>query len=338
MNIHASNLDIEKFRKVYALVTGGATDGERVAAQARARKIAERAGMSLNEAVSQLDSQPKPKPANFFEGFADWMEEKEPGYKAKRAREVVEREQRYASRRAEILKQFGTAKAFLDPTPNERLILKAAEPFIAELGEPYEDACGTWRRPISSFAGVHSHFFNLDDVDPEAIMAIKAAIPFPETICGAFEELKVWDKLNDDRAHFYGHHEYYYELPVELRIELLREVMRTQPVTSWGDLEARFHYKSYAWQRQWIDPKDFDDPEWSRLFDDVRILRALAEKPFREPVQNGRRTNAEKRSAVLSMLDTNPELSDREICRRVGVSPKTVGNWRRRRNDRLSQP
>ncbi|MUJ35083.1 winged helix-turn-helix domain-containing protein, partial [Brucella abortus] len=173
MNIHASNLDIEKFRKVYALVTGGATDGERVAAQARARKIAERAGMSLNDAVSQLDSQPKPKPANFFEGFADWMEEKEPGYKAKRAREVVEREQRYASRRAEILKQFGTAKAFLDPTPNERLILKAAEPFIAELGEPYEDACGTWRRPISSFAGVHSHFFNLDDVDPEAIMAIK---------------------------------------------------------------------------------------------------------------------------------------------------------------------
>ncbi|ENT12152.1 hypothetical protein C001_00554, partial [Brucella sp. F5/06] len=116
MNIHASNLDIEKFRKVYALVTGGATDGERVAAQARARKIAERAGISLNDAVSQLDSQPKPKPANFFEGFADWMEEKEPGYKAKRAREVVEREQRYASRRAEILKQFGTARACLHST------------------------------------------------------------------------------------------------------------------------------------------------------------------------------------------------------------------------------
>ncbi|MBB4093973.1 hypothetical protein GGQ79_002485 [Ochrobactrum pecoris] len=40
MNIHtASNFDIERFRKVYALVTGGATEGERAAAKARASKI-----------------------------------------------------------------------------------------------------------------------------------------------------------------------------------------------------------------------------------------------------------------------------------------------------------
>lgn len=33
---------------------------------------------------------------------------------------------------------------------------------------------------------------------------------------------------------------------------------------------------------------------------------------------------------VLSMLDTHPELSEREIARRVGVSPQTVSTWRRK--------
>ena len=97
MNIHtASNLDIERFRKVYALVTGGATEGERTAAKARASKIAAKAGLSLHDAVSKLDT-PKPKSANFFEGFDDWMEAKEPGYKAKKAQENATRQDRYAS-------------------------------------------------------------------------------------------------------------------------------------------------------------------------------------------------------------------------------------------------
>ncbi|WP_413541924.1 hypothetical protein [Brucella sp. MAB-22] len=54
MNNHAaSNLDIDRFRKVYSLVAGGATEGERAAAKARASKIAAKAGMSLNDAVSK---------------------------------------------------------------------------------------------------------------------------------------------------------------------------------------------------------------------------------------------------------------------------------------------
>lgn len=68
--------------------------------------------------------------------------------------------------------------------------------------------------------------------------------------------------------------------------------------------------------------------------------------PAPSPVQSGqgqgsaqcaypsRRTNAEKRRAVLDLLRTNADdpgnaLSDREIARRAGVSPQTVGNIRR---------
>lgn len=46
--------------------------------------------------------------------------------------------------------------------------------------------------------------------------------------------------------------------------------------------------------------------------------------------RNQSRSNADIRAAVLSMLDTKPELSDREISRRIGVSPQTVSNWRKR--------
>lgn len=45
---------------------------------------------------------------------------------------------------------------------------------------------------------------------------------------------------------------------------------------------------------------------------------------------SNRRTNADKRRDVLSMLDAEPGLSDREIARRCGVSPQTASTWRKR--------
>lgn len=322
MNAHTvPNLDIDKFRKVHALVTGGATDGERKAAKARATAMAKSAGLTFAQAVSKMDApKPEPRRTNIFDDLFN-----SPEMKAQKA----EREVRYAARRAEILKERGTIKAVFDPTPLENLLLKAGEPFVTEWNS-YEDACGTIRKSASRFAGVSSQHFKLRDVEPKAIEAIKTAFPFPKSLCGVFEELRGWDKLNSDRAHFLAYHEYYYDLPIELRVELLRKTMQNQPVASWDDLEARFHYKSYEWQQQWIDERSFDDPEWARLFADCRILRARAGAKPQSPVQTGRFTNADKRNAVLSMLDTNPELSDREISRRAGVSPQTVSNWRSR--------
>ncbi|MCB1469037.1 MAG: winged helix-turn-helix domain-containing protein, partial [Rhizobiaceae bacterium] len=149
-------LDIAKFRKVHALMTGGATAGERAAAKVHAGKIAARAGMSLDQAASEMD---KPatvfaKPAKgFFDDFEDWMEKKEPGYKAKEAAKRSERQERYAKRRAEILKEFGSVRAFLDPTPRELLLLSAGAPFVTKRVS-FIDACGTNRQCASDFAGV----------------------------------------------------------------------------------------------------------------------------------------------------------------------------------------
>ncbi|CDN91781.1 winged helix-turn-helix domain-containing protein [Agrobacterium tumefaciens] len=336
MTASASTLDIEKFRKVHVLITKGATDGERASAKGRCEAMAKKAGLSLKQAVSKLDASAAPKPAGFFDDFADWMEEREPGFKAKRSKEEAEREARYAKRRAEILREFGTLKAFFDPTTEEQLILDAAKPFITAV-EKYEDVCGTIREQITGYGGSRGSFVTAGKVSAAALDAVKNAYPFPTSILDAFAELKRWDKLERDRACFYDHHEFYFDTPVELRIDQLRGVMRSMPVTSWADLEARFWYKSYAWQQQWLDEKDFEDDEWARLFADFQILRASAknghppqEPDTAHPAQNGRRTNADKAADVKSLLQSNPELSDREISRRVGVSPQTVGNWRTR--------
>ncbi|GHE81544.1 hypothetical protein GCM10019059_44340 [Camelimonas fluminis] len=45
-------------------------------------------------------------------------------------------------------------------------------------------------------------------------------------------------------------------------------------------------------------------------------------------------SNADKRRDVLAMMEARPELSDREISRRCGVSPQTVSNWRAKTRSR----
>ncbi|WP_232847450.1 hypothetical protein [Xanthobacter oligotrophicus] len=81
-----ATFDIEKLRKVRGLMTGGATEGERAAARSRAEAIAKAAGLTLAEAMSKLDTAPPPPTArSIFDGFDDWMEAKEPGWRAEQA-------------------------------------------------------------------------------------------------------------------------------------------------------------------------------------------------------------------------------------------------------------
>ncbi|OQP87881.1 hypothetical protein BTR14_03115 [Rhizobium rhizosphaerae] len=313
-------------------MSGGATEGERSAARARAEAMAASAGLTLAQAVSSLSGQANPEPVNFFAGFADWMEQKQPGYKAARAKEEAERNTRAAIRRAEILRAFGTLRAFMDPTPLEALLFKAGKPFVTKW-VTFEDVCGTRRRHADVMKGTKGRHGLIEDFDPQAVQAVKEAIPFPLGVSAAFEELKQWDRLEKDRALFTGG-EYYFDARADLRIELLRDVMRNQPVAGWADLEARFHYKSYDWQQQWIDERAFEDAEWSRVFADFAILRARCDPPA-DAAQNGhaqfeRRTNADKAAQVREMAATFPDLSSREIGRRLGVSPQTVSTWRRK--------
>ena len=331
MTIHtASNFDIDKFRKVYALVSGGATDGERASAKARAASIAAKAGMTLDEAVSKMDTQPKQKSTNFFEGFDDYMEQKQPGWKAARAKEMIERDIRENARRAIVIEMYGSEKALFARNEREAQLEISVDHLASWSYETDDD--GTEYRIAATLDGVSASFWQVDDITPAIRDAVMSAYPWPSNLDDALNEVKDWDRLRWDRALFCGG-EWNHYAEVECRISLLEHALeKGQPASSWQDVQARFEWKRYEEERQWIDPVGRDDPFMDRLEADFQFLRGLHENSdtLTCGVQSGRRTNADKRAAVLSMLDKEPSLSDREIARRVGVSPQTANNWRRR--------
>ncbi|UVV67029.1 winged helix-turn-helix domain-containing protein [Brucella anthropi] len=327
MNIHAaSNLDIEKFRKVYALVTGGATDGERAAAKARASKIADRAGMTLSEAASKLDTPKKPKTANFFEGFNDRMEAKYPGWKAREAAARAERENERLRKCRELLKEFGSEDAIFAATEQEHLLRATLEP-LAEWSE-YSNSSSTY---ISGYAG-----WTCREPTPKLWEALARAYPLPTDIQGVWAEYRYWRHLSGARYAF----DSYYETPIWVRAReaALEHFLDTIPARNADGFRTRLLWLEELNGRDYSRDVHEDAALISTLRADFDALSSAGnlfttgapDAPLRGTVQTGRRTNADKRAAVLSMLDTDPDLSDREISRRTGVSPQTVGNWRRR--------
>lgn len=339
MNDSASNFDADRFAKVRVMMDRGATDGERAAARTRAEAMAQRAGMTLKQAMSKMDRKAKAeqqKPpastngfSDIFHGFDDHMEAKHPGWKAKEARKKAEREATRAQRRKEALNEFGTASAIFDLTAIERALYEAAAPFAKR---EWNDGWIEGRFAFTQELGGHNVDNWLEKTPPFVVDVIRNAWPLPETLPGLMAEVRMWDDLRWRRGLFVEG-EYLHHAEVTVREWLVEEELNTRPAASWDDVSARFEWGLYKEQRQFLDPKDGGlDPFDERLRQDFEILRARYEA---RPVADTptRRTNADKRSDVLSMLDANPELSDREISRRCGVSPQTVNTWRHKRAD-----
>jgi hypothetical protein len=270
------------------------------------------------------------------------MEAKEPGYKAQRAKEFAEREERNDIRRKEVLSQYGSEQALFARSSLEEILLEAVAPLVDEWGS-WTDEEGTEHEFPVVIDGHKPKFITwyLDDVTPAIREAIISALPIPAHLSDVLAELKSWDRLRWDRGLFCRSGEWNPYAEVECRFALLEHALEEgQPALTWDDVEARFAWKRYSFERTWIDPTERDDAFLDRLEDDVANLRkrhenasvqrGQQETPRSDEIRRMSRSNAEVRKAVLSILDTSPELSDREISRRVGVSPQTVGNWRKR--------
>lgn len=120
MDSQASRLDIGKLRKLQALARGGKTEGERQAARRRAEKLAAKAGMPLQQALSKLDGpHTQARPASFFEGWDDWMEDRDPGWKARKAARKADQEEKRLSRCRNLLDAFGSEDAVFAEAPEE---------------------------------------------------------------------------------------------------------------------------------------------------------------------------------------------------------------------------
>ncbi|OWJ74614.1 helix-turn-helix domain-containing protein [Haematobacter genomosp. 1] len=310
MTIHpSSTLDMEKLRKVRALMLGGKTEGERLAARGRAEVLAARAGVTLQQALSKLDAakQAAPQSGNPFAGFADWMEEKEPGYKAEQARRRADREANRLARCKELLAEYGSEKAVFVPTDLEKRLRRALLP-LREGGDSFKG----W------VAG---------NPTPAMWAAIQAAAPLPDTLHGIWAEHAAWEKLVTDRITF----EPYYDAPAHVRARqaaLERHMDRT-PAPSIEGMRARLAWLAHLNDRGFTRDIHDDEAMIATLRADFEAIAAGVQgmcqthTPAQRPAQ--------RRAAVLDLLTTEPGLSDREIARRVGCSPQTVGNWRRRK-------
>lgn len=304
----ASNLDLDKLRKVRALMDGGKTPGERAAARTKAETIAARAGMTLKAALSRLDAPAQPQPGNFFSGFDDWMEAKEPGYKAREAQRRAEKEAARLERCRDLLAEFGSEDAVFAPTDAEAAVRAA----LAHL----EDEANTlWG---------YRDFKWCDGPTPDMWAALHSAGLVPGTVAEAWAAYLAHEARSDARCTFcWDYTPWQWEEAWRSALEWLLDNLHSPTVEG---ITARL-----AWLEHRANQDMTPDPRREQM------LAAALQADFAAFVQSGRgesrhasKRTAQRRADIRDLLRRTPGLSDREIARRAGCSPQTVGNIRRR--------
>ncbi|WP_312531163.1 helix-turn-helix domain-containing protein [Paracoccus sp. (in: a-proteobacteria)] len=268
--------------------------------------------MTLAAALSILDAAPNPQASNPFtttnpfQDFGDWMEAKEPGWKAREAARRSEQEAKRQARCKELLALYGSEEAVFEPTPLEAALRDALAPF--------EEPSGTlWG---------YRDFKFCDGPNPQMWEAIRAAVLVPDTVQGAWAAYRDQEERTRHRIAFCPDHDPNpWESAWCSALEHLLDNLRTPSA------------EGVAARIEWLD--FLANREFSRgIEEDKALIAALRDDfaAFTASVQSGHATIADRRAAVLDLLRAGQGLSDREIARRVGVSPQTVGNIRKRQN------
>lgn len=299
-------LDMGKLRKVQALMHGGKTEGERQVARSKAETLAAKAGRALQEALSRLDTPSQPQPGNIFAGFDDWMEAKEPGWKVEQAARRADREATRLARCRELLAEHGSEEAVFAPTDIEVTLRDA----LAPMADPENTLWG---------------YRDFKAGTPTAAMwgAMAKAARLPRTVPEAWAAYQELEARQDARCAFspdYTPHAW--EEAWRSDLEHLLDNLSTPSVQG---IMARLDWMDFLANRDFSRGIDRDKEVLAALRADFEAIAA--------GVQTGQpkaSRSAERKAQVRDLLKREPSLPDREIARRVGCSPQTVGNWRRR--------
>jgi hypothetical protein len=319
-----SNFDAEKFRKVFTLAQRGATAGERDNARAAATKMAQKASMTLDQAVQFCGMAENPaatrsETADWREAFRDIFDT--PEFRAEQA----ERQHRDEAKRKEILKEYGSEDAVFAETDLEALLSRAVDHL-----KEWKAGCDVSGEPwsyVSKLDGVDS-FYRFEQLTPSILDAIKSAIAVPDNLVGLLEEYRYWEKLHVIRDLFCG---WEHALWVQARQVLLGHFLDTKPVQNWQDMQARLGWWQIALDREMHHADGWEQALKDRIAEDIIILQKLSPTGVQSGQQKqGRRTNADKGELVVDLLRRYPHCSNRAIAEMAGVSPQTVLNWRNR--------
>ena len=344
---------LETFAKVRALHDRTDSPGEKAAAAGRMEALAKSAGMTVAEAMSKLDTvaQASSKPHG-QSASPSWDDVFNNPFWQK-ARADADRERSAKWRR--VLAEYGSEEAVFASTPWEVALERACARFVVR-----KPTTG-WR--IGSLWGWD--IFCPGDPAPEIVEAVSQAYPLPASVQDAWSEFRAWDKLGRDReAHSCGAGD---PAPwVRARGDLIERLVNTMPATSLDDIRARLSWMEFLNSLESAPDPKVEAVRLAALRADVEALAVHFGQASIRPsssttgksqnsgvgcggVQSGqseggnqtvypsRRTNADRRRDVLALLQGNvgishtAPLTDREIARRAGVSPSTVGNIRRGR-------
>lgn len=178
-----SRLDLDlRFGPTLRIMRESAHHGERAAAEAQLKTFAHRVGFRLPEAIAHFENAPKPQPGHLFAGFDGWMEEQEPGWKARQATEKAERTRQRLARVDAAVARYGSKEAVLAACPKEMLLRAAVKPWRKTCARPHH----RWTQSVDGYR----HF--LDPLPLRVANAIATAYPMPATYKEAAAEQSYW--------------------------------------------------------------------------------------------------------------------------------------------------
>jgi mannose-6-phosphate isomerase-like protein (cupin superfamily) len=235
--------------------------------------------------------------------------------------------------------RHGGREAVLAPCSREKL-LRAA---VARWSQSQEPPNERWTRSLSGWtsASLPRH------MPPEVKRAVETAYSLPTTVAGALAELEYWERRGQEIATVRDQDQpvadadadsgaidptSQLDLPAYARAIVIRRLVEhgLRASTIQDALARAEYWRAHSGRGSWVE---------AAILADLRHLASM-DRTTRE--QEGEvtsigqpthfRTASERREEVVRLLSdpATAALPDREIARRVGVSPQTVGNLRRR--------
>lgn len=329
-------LDLVKLGKVLALVDSS-NEGEAAAAIESARRLLARDGKRFADLATMLmeagtaptpspvPPPPSPPPAP---APADTSPPR-PDFRGKRARTGVDAQ--------DVLARHGGREAVMAPCSREKLLRAAVARWSVAQDAPNE----RWTHSLSGWtsASLPRH------MPPEIRRAVETAYSLPISVAGAMAELDYWEKRGAEIAAMRGldgqvvaddaDPTLHLDLPAYARAIVIRRLVEhgLRAATIQDALARAEYWRAHSGRGSWVE---------AAILADLRHLAGM-ERSARGPdgldtdglQPTHFRTASERREEVMRMLaDADlAALPDREIARRVGVSPQTVGNLRRRVGD-----
>jgi hypothetical protein len=280
-------IDLDRLAKIWKLTTSP-NPGEAASARNRAQATVEREGKTLADIPGLLSAihaakptaAPQPNAFNPFAGFDDYMEEKEPGYKAQRARRAAEQQQQEKDELAGLVAKYGSEDAIIQLSPLEAKLRAAVLKWCVFQKPPYDT------RWIDSIDG-HSESYRHDKITSRVKNALSKAIPLPLTVTDAFNEYTMWNKRDRERQLVFENlGDTQLDLPSAFRQEIVRRLFEVE-------LRARNIAEVLIRQRHLVDGQ-ISNPEIEQAV--LLDLEGLLTQQENAQIVTPQRTAAEPRS------------------------------------------